>query len=255
MGQKIHPTGLRIGVIKPWESRWYANSNKFGDTLVEDYNLREYLLEKLAPAGVPKVEIERDAKRVYIYVHCAKPGMVIGRQGTEIEKLKKICENKLGGKEVSLNIVEIKQPDLDAQLVAENIASQLERRISHRRAIKQAIGRTMKLGARGIKIQCSGRLGGREIAGSETYHEGTIPLQTIRADIDYGFTEAKTTYGRIGVKVWLYRGEVLREVRNNGQRRRPGRGGNDRREGRPARAPREGRAPRAPRENKEGGND
>lgn len=251
MGQKIHPTGLRIGVIKPWESRWYAASNKFGDTLVEDYKLREYLLEKLAPAGVPKVEIERDAKRVYIYVHCAKPGMVIGRQGTEIEKLKKICENRLGGKEVSLNIVEIKQPDLDAQLVAENIASQLERRISHRRAIKQAIGRTMKLGARGIKVQCSGRLGGREIAGSETYHEGTIPLQTIRADIDYGFTEAKTTYGRIGVKVWLYRGEVLREVRNNGQRRRPGRGGNDRREGRPARAPRE----RAPRENKEGGND
>jgi small subunit ribosomal protein S3 len=227
MGQKINPTGLRIGVIKPWESRWYCEPGKFGDTLVEDYNLREYLLEKLAPAGVPKVEIERDAKRVYVNIHCAKPGMVIGRQGAEIEKLKAICSKKLGGKEVSLNIIEIKQPDLDAQLVAESIASQIERRISHRRAIKQAIGRTMKLGARGIKIQCSGRLGGREIAGAETYHEGTIPLQTIRADIDYGFTEAKTTYGRIGVKVWLYRGEVLREARNNNNRpRRRREGGN-----------------------------
>ena len=213
MGQKINPTGLRIGVIKPWESRWYANPNAFGDTLVEDYNLREYLLEKLAPAGVPKVEIERDAKRVYIRIHCAKPGMVIGRQGTEIEKLKNICIRKLGGKDVSLDIVEIKSPDLNAQLVAQNIATQLENRISYRRAVKQAIGRTMKLGARGIKIQCSGRIGGAEIARSETYHEGTIPLQTIRADIDYGFCEAKTTYGRIGVKVWLYRGEVLREAR------------------------------------------
>lgn len=153
MGQKINPTGLRIGVIKNWESRWYANPNKFGDTLVEDYNLREYLLEKLAPAGVPKVEIERDAKRVYINIHCAKPGMVIGRQGAEIEKLKKICEKKLGGKEVSLNIVEIKQPDLNAQLVAESIASQLERRVSYRRALKQAIGRTMKLGARASRLR------------------------------------------------------------------------------------------------------
>ncbi|MCQ2480488.1 MAG: 30S ribosomal protein S3 [Clostridia bacterium] len=220
MGQKINPTGLRIGVIKPWESRWYCDPNKFGDTLIEDYNLREYLLEKLAPAGVPKVEIERDAKRVYVNIHCAKPGMVIGRQGAEIEKLKEICSKKLGGKEVSLNIIEIKNPDLNAQLVAENIASQIERRISHRRAIKQSIGRIMKLGARGIKIQCSGRLGGREIAGSETYKEGTIPLQTIRADIDYGFAEAKTTYGRIGVKVWLYRGEVLREARTNNRPRR-----------------------------------
>ena len=222
MGQKINPTGLRIGVIKNWESRWYANPNKFGDTLVEDYNLREYLLEKLAPAGVPKVEIERDAKRVYINIHCAKPGMVIGRQGAEIEKLKKIC-----GKEVSLNIVEIKQPDLNAQLVAESIASQLERRVSYRRALKQAIGRTMKLGAKGIKTQVSGRLGGAEIARTEAYHEGTIPLQTIRADIDYGFAEAKTTYGRIGVKVWLYRGEVLRESRNTNSRpRRRREGGN-----------------------------
>ena len=229
MGQKINPTGLRIGVIKPWESRWYAKPEVFGDTLVEDYNLREYLLEKLAPAGVPKIEIERDAKRVYISIHCAKPGMVIGKAGAEIEKLKALCEKKLGGKEVSLNIVEIKQPDLDAQLVAESIASQLERRISYRRAVKQAIGRTMKLGAKGIKIQCSGRIGGAEIARNETYHEGTIPLQTIRADIDYGFAEAKTTYGRIGVKVWLYRGEVLREVkrdRDNSRPRRRREGGN-----------------------------
>ncbi len=226
MGQKINPTGLRIGVIKNWESRWYAAPEKFGDTLVEDYNLREYLLEKLAPAGVPKVEIVRDAKRVYVNIHCAKPGMVIGRQGAEIEKLKKICEKKLGGKEVSLNIIEIKQPDLNAQLVAESIASQLERRISYRRALKQAIGRAMKLGAKGIKTQVSGRVGGAEIARSETYKEGTIPLQTIRADIDYGFAEAKTTYGRIGVKVWLYRGEVLHESRNSSRPRRRREGGN-----------------------------
>ena len=226
MGQKINPTGLRIGVIKNWESRWYAAPNKFADNLVEDYELREYLLEKLAPAGVPKVEIERDAKRVYINIHCAKPGMVIGRQGAEIEKLKKLCEKKLGGKEVSLNIIEIKQPDLNAQLVAESIAAQLERRVSYRRALKQAIGRAMKLGARGIKIQASGRLAGAEIARSETYKEGTIPLQTIRADIDYGFAEAKTTYGRIGVKVWLYRGEVLHETRSNSRPRRRREGGN-----------------------------
>ena len=195
----------------------------FGANLVEDYELREYLLSTLAPAGVPKVEIERDAKRVYVNIHCAKPGMVIGRGGSEIEKLKEICKKKLGGdKEVSINIIEIKQPDLDAQLVAENIAAQLERRVSFRRAMKQCIGRTMKLGARGIKIQVSGRLGGAEIARSETYHEGTIPLQTIRADIDYGFAEAKTTYGRIGVKVWLYKGEVLHESSNRRPRRKEG---------------------------------
>ena len=215
MGQKVNPTGLRIGVIQNWEGRWYADKKDFGDTLVSDYNLREQLLETLAPAGVPKVEIERDAKRVRINIHCAKPGMVIGRQGAEIEKLKEICQKKLGGdKEVFINIVEIKQPDLDAQLVAENIASQLERRISFRRALKQSIGRTMKLGARGIKVQVSGRVGGAEIARTERYHEGTIPLQTIRADIDYGFAEAKTTYGRIGVKTWIYQGEVLHESRN-----------------------------------------
>ena len=214
MGQKINPTGLRIGVIKDWESRWYADKSSFGDTLVEDYNLREYLLKTLAPAGVPKVEIERDAKRVRINIHCAKPGMVIGRGGSEIEKLKKICEKKISGdKEVFINIVEVKQPDLNAQLVAENIAAQLEKRVSFRRALKQAISRTMKLGAKGIKTQVSGRIGGAEIARSEHYHEGTIPLQTIRADIDYGFAEAHTTYGIIGVKVWLYKGEVLHDTR------------------------------------------
>ena len=221
MGQKINPTGLRIGVIKDWESRWYAKKNEFGDTLVEDYELREYLLETHASAGVPKVEIERTAKRVRINIHVAKPGMVIGRGGAEIEKLKATLEKKLG-KEVSLNIIEIKNPDVNAQLVAESIASQLERRISFRRALKQAIGRAMKLGAKGIKCQVSGRVGGAEIARSETYKEGTIPLQTIRADIDYGFAEAKTTYGRIGVKVWIYTGEVL-QVSNNEKRERPAR--------------------------------
>ena len=189
--------------------------------LVEDYNLREWLLTKLAPAGVPKIEIERDANRVRINIHCAKPGMVIGRGGSEIDKLKAECEKKLG-KAVSLNIVEIKSPDLNAQLVAESIASQLERRISFRRALKQAIGRTMKLGAKGIKTQVSGRLGGADIARTEHYHEGTIPLQTIRADIDYGFAEAKTTYGRVGVKVWIYRGEVLHDNANRRPRREGG---------------------------------
>lgn len=219
MGQKINPTGLRIGVIKPWESRWYAKDENFGDTLVEDYHLRKFLLETLANAGVPKVEIERDAKRVYVKIHCARPGMIIGRQGAEIEKLRAACEKKLGGKKVHLDIIEVKSPDLNAQLVAENIAQQLEKRVSFRRALKQAIGRTMKLGARGIKIQVSGRLGGAEIARTEHYHEGTIPLQTIRADIDYGFAEAKTTYGRIGVKVWLYKGEVLRTAQGDQRRR------------------------------------
>ena len=215
MGQKVNPTGLRIGVIKNWESRWYADKKDFGDTLISDNKLRTYLLKTLAPAGVPKVEIERDSKRVRINIHCAKPGMVIGKGGSEIEKLKATCKKMLGGeKDVYINIVEIKQPDLNAQLVAENIASQLERRISFRRALKQSIGRTMKLGAKGIKTQVSGRLGGAEIARTEHYHEGTIPLQTIRADIDYGFAEAKTTYGRIGVKVWIYKGEVLHDTRS-----------------------------------------
>lgn len=216
MGQKCNPTGLRIGVIKNWDSRWYAKKGEFGDTLVEDYKLRNYLLESLNGAGVPKVEIERDAKRVRINIHCAKPGMVIGKQGAEIEKLKAVCAKKLGkdANEVFINIVEIKQPDLNATLVAQSVAQQLERRVSFRRAVKGAIRNTMRLGARGIKIMVSGRIGGAEIARSETYKEGTIPLQTIRADIDYGFAEANTTYGKIGVKTWIYQGEVLRESRN-----------------------------------------
>ncbi len=214
MGQKINPTGLRIGVIKDWESRWFAKKGEFGDLLVEDNKIREFLLELLAPAGVPKVEIERDPKRVRINIFCAKPGIVIGRGGAEIEKLKETVKKMLSGdKDVFINITEIKQPDLNAQLVAENIALQLEKRVSFRRALKQSIGRTMKAGAKGIKAQVSGRVGGAEIARTEQYHEGTIPLQTIRADIDYGFAEAKTTYGRIGVKIWIYKGEVLHESR------------------------------------------
>ena len=212
MGQKVNPHGLRVGVIKNWDSRWFVKDSVFGDTLVEDYKLRNYLLKLLEPAGVPKVEIERDASRVRIFIHCAKPGIVIGRGGAEIEKLKATCEKMLG-RPVIINIVEIKNPDLNAQLVAASIAVQLEKRASFRRAMKMAIGRAMKFGAKGIKIQISGRVGGAEIARTENYHEGTIPLQTLRADIDYGFAEAKTTYGRIGVKVWLYNGEVLRDNR------------------------------------------
>ena len=208
MGQKVNPHGLRVGVIKDWDSRWFAKKNQIGDTLVSDYNLRTYLKKTLYAAGVAKIEIERDATRVRVNIHCAKPGIVIGKGGAEIEKLRLTCEKMLG-KATLLNIVEIKTPDLNAQLVAESIAQQLEKRISFRRAMKQAIGRAMKLGAKGIKTQVSGRLGGAEIARTEQYHEGTIPLQTLRADIDYGFAEANTTYGRIGVKTWIYRGEVL----------------------------------------------
>ncbi len=221
MGQKVNPHGLRVGVIKDWDSRWFAKDEEFGDTLVSDYKLRKYLKEKLYAAGVPRIEIERVGGRVRVVIHCAKPGMIIGKGGTEIEKLRLDIERFLGIKGVSVNVNEIKNPDLDAQLVAESIASQLERRISFRRAMKLAIGRTMRLGARGIKISCGGRLGGAEIARTEHYHEGTIPLQTLRADIDYGFAEAKTTYGRIGIKVWIYGGEVLQVV----QRDRRGRDG------------------------------
>ena len=209
MGQKVNPHGLRVGVIKDWDSRWFAKDKDFGDTLVEDYNLRKHLKKKLYGAGVPKIEIERDASKVRIHIHCAKPGMVIGKGGTEIEKLRLECE-KILNKPVAINIVEVKSPDLNAQLVAENIAQQLEKRISFRRAMKQAIGRAMRFGAKGIKTQVGGRLGGAEIARTEQYHEGTIPLQTIRADIDYGFAEADTTYGKIGIKVWIYKGEVLK---------------------------------------------
>ena len=221
MGQKVNPHGLRVGVIKDWDSRWFAKDKDFGDTLVEDYNLRKMLKKQQYAAGVPKIEIERDASKVRIHIHCAKPGMVIGKGGAEIDKLRVQCEAFLK-KPVAINIVEVKSPDLNAQLVAENIAQQLEKRTSFRRAMKQAIGRAMKFGAKGIKTQVAGRLGGAEIARTEQYHEGTIPLQTIRADIDYGFAEAATTYGRIGVKVWLYRGEVLHDNRKPRTPRREG---------------------------------
>ena len=225
MGQKVNPHGLRVGVIKNWDSRWFVSDEKFGDTLVSDYNIRKYLKKELQSAGVPKIEIERDSQRVRVFIHCAKPGMVIGRGGAEIEKYKNELQ-KMVGMPVALNVVEVRQPDLDAQLVAENIAAQLERRVAFRRAMKMAIRNTMRLGAKGIKITCGGRLGGAEIARSEHSHEGTIPLQTLRADIDYGFWEANTTYGKIGVKVWIYKGEVLNEVNRasanaNNDRKRP----------------------------------
>ena len=218
MGQKVNPHGLRVGVIKNWDSRWFAKDEVFGDTLVSDYNIRKYLKNELQDAGVPKIEIERDSRRVRVFVHCAKPGMVIGKGGVEIEKYKAELE-KMVKMPVSLNVIEVRQPDLNAQLVAENVCSQLEKRVAFRRAMKMAIRNTMRLGAKGIKIMCSGRLAGAEIARSETYHEGTIPLQTLRADIDYGFWEANTTYGKLGIKVWIYKGEVLSEVnRPNGRR-------------------------------------
>ena len=208
MGQKVNPHGLRVGVIKDWDSRWFAKKADFGDTLVEDYNLRKTLKKQLYLAGVPKIEIERDASKVRIHIHCAKPGMVIGKGGAEIEVTKKEL-SKLTDKKVMVDIKEIKRPDRDAQLVAENIAQQLENRVSFRRAMKSCMGRTMKSGAMGIKTCCSGRLGGADIARAEFYSEGTIPLQTLRADIDYGFAEANTTYGKVGVKVWIYKGEIL----------------------------------------------
>ena len=250
MGQKVNPHGLRVGVIKNWDSRWYASDEKFGDILVSDYNLREYLKNKLLTAGISKIEIERDANEtVKVFIHCAKPGMIIGKGGSEIDKIREDVE-KVTGKKAVVNVIEVKPVDLDAQLVAESICSQLERRIAFRRAMKQAIGRTMKLGAKGIKIACSGRLAGAEIARTEHYHEGTIPLQTIRADIDYGFWEANTTYGKIGVKVWIYKGEILSEVNKTTEektdrpRRRFNKDGKDNRNTR--------RAPRAPK-NTEGG--
>ena len=211
MGQKVNPHGLRVGVIKDWDSRWYARNEKVGDLLVEDKKLRDYLKKTLYSAGIPKIEIERDNAKVRIYLHCARPGVVIGKGGEAIEALRLKVE-KMIGKSVALNIVEVKSPDMDAQLVAENIAQQLEKRIGFRRAMKNAMGRAMRIGARGIKTQVSGRLGGAEIARTEHYHDGTIPLQTLRADIDYGFAEAATTYGRIGVKVWVYKGEILSQA-------------------------------------------
>ena len=211
MGQKVNPHGLRVGVIKDWDSRWYARNEKVGDLLVEDKKIRDYLKKTLYSAGIPKIEIERDNAKVRIYLHCARPGVVIGKGGEQIEQYRLTVE-KMIGKPVALNIVEVKQVDTNAQLVAENIAQQLEKRISHRRAMKNSMARAMRAGAKGIKVCCSGRLGGREIAGVEHYHEGTIPLQTIRADIEYGFAEAATTFGRIGVKVWIYKGEVLSQT-------------------------------------------
>ena len=242
MGQKVNPHGLRVGVIKNWDSRWFVSGKEFGDTIVSDYKIREYVKAKLQGAGVPRIEIERDASRVRVFIQCAKPGVVIGFHGAEIEKLRAELEAMVG-RPVVVNVIEIKNPDVNAQLVAESIAAQLEKRVSFRRAMKLAIGRTMRLGVKGIKVSCAGRLGGAEIARTEHYHEGTIPLQTLRADIDYGFWEANTTYGKIGIKVWIYKGEVFnenaashrserperRQRRNNGDRRNQNgerRGGN-----------------------------
>ncbi len=251
MGQKVNPHGLRVGVIKNWDSRWFAKDEVFGDTLVSDYNVRTYLKKEMYAAGVSKIEIERDGHRVRIFVNCAKPAMIIGRGGVEIEKYRKKLEAMLG-MPVALNVVEIRQPDLDAQLVAENIAKQLEGRVAFRRAMKMAIRNTMRLGAKGIKINCGGRLGGAEIARSEHYREGTIPLQTLRADIEYGFAEANTTYGKIGVKVWIYKGEILNEVNRPGSAPRR----NDRRDNRGERRDNRGngnfRGDR--RDNRQGGN-
>ena len=213
MGQKINPIGLRVGIIRDWESRWYAEKD-YADLLHEDIQIREYLDDKLKNAALSKVEIERAANRVNITIHTGKPGMVIGKGGSEVEKLRKELSN-LTGKRVHINIVEVKKVDLDAKLVAENIAQQLEARISFRRAQKQAIQRTMRAGALGVKTQVSGRLGGADIARAEHYSEGTVPLHTLRADIDYAHAEADTTYGKLGVKVWIYRGEVLPEKPKN----------------------------------------
>ena len=221
MGQKVNPHGLRVGVIKGWDSKWYAGKD-YEKFLLEDIKIREFIKEKLFLSGISKVEIERASNKARISIHTAKPGMVIGRQGSNIELLKSDLK-KMTESAIEINIVEVKAPELDAQLVAESIAQQLEKRISFRRAMKMSIGNAMRRGAKGIKIMCSGRLGGAEIARSEQYHEGTIPLQTLRADIDYGFAEANTTYGKVGVKVWLYKGEVLNEVKSRKPRREGGR--------------------------------
>ncbi|WP_040210024.1 30S ribosomal protein S3 [Clostridium polynesiense] len=209
MGQKVHPHGLRVGVIKDWNAKWFADKRNFADNLVADQEIREFVKKALFNSGISKIEIERAAKRVKLNIYTAKPGVVIGKGGSGIENLKKNLKNELGLNNVLINIVEVKNTEVDAQLMAENIAAQLEKRISFRRAMKQTIQRAMRAGAKGVKTSCSGRLGGAEIARTEHYHEGTIPLQTLRADIEYGFAEANTTYGKIGVKVWVYKGEVL----------------------------------------------
>ena len=208
MGQKVHPIGMRIGIIRDWESKWYAGKKEYKDLLHEDLLIRKFLLKRLKDAAIARVQIERAANRVNITIHTAKPGMVIGKGGTEVDNLRNQL-NSMTGKRIHINISEIKSPDLDAKLVAENIAQQLERRVAFRRAMRQGIQRTLRAGAKGIKVQVSGRLGGADIARSEGYAEGTVPLHTLRADIDYALAEAHTTYGRIGVKVWIYRGEIL----------------------------------------------
>ena len=276
MGQKVNPHGFRVGVIKDWDSRWYARNEKVGDLIVEDQKIRKFLKKTLYGAGVPKIEIERDNAKVRIFLHCARPGMVIGENATKVEALRQDVE-KLIGKPVQLSIVEIRRNEVDtnAQLVAENIAQQLEKRISFRRAMKKAISSAMRAGAKGIKVSASGRLGGAEIARTEHYHEGSIPLQTLRADIEYGFAEAATTYGRIGIKVWVYKGEILSQAlrttprtidlskpyrehsdrprRRDGQRRSGNGNFNRNREGRPANGGYNRPANGAPRA-KEGGN-
>jgi len=209
MGQKVHPKGFRLGINKEWDSRWFAKDNEFEKYLLEDFKIRKHIKDKLYSAGISKIEIERAARRIKVIVHTAKPGIVIGRAGAGVEALRKELEKVTGGKTISLDIKEIKIPELDAQLVAENIAAQLEKRVSFRKAMKQAMARALKSGAKGIKTMVSGRLGGADIARTEWYKEGRIPLQTLRADIDYGFAEAHTTYGRIGVKAWIYKGEIL----------------------------------------------
>lgn len=212
MGQKVNPIGLRIGIIKDWEGKWYADKKNFSTLLLEDYNLRKFVKKKLYAAGIARIQIERAANKIKLSIHTAKPGIVIGRGGVEVENLRKQLE-QMTSKHVNINIVEVKVPEVDAQLLSENVASQLERRIAFRRAMKQSVGRAMKMGAKGIRISASGRLAGAEIARTEWYSEGKVPLHTLRADIDYGFAEANTTYGKIGVKVWIYKGEVLPEGR------------------------------------------
>lgn len=214
MGQKVHPHGLRVGVIKDWDAKWYADKKHYAELLQEDLEIRNYIKEKMYDAGISRVVIERAANQLKLDVYTARPGMVIGRGGAEVDALRKEIENKTG-KRVQINVVEIENPDLDAQLVAENIAAQLERRVSFRRAMKQAMNRAMRMGAEGFKVQSSGRLGGAEMARTEGYSEGRVPLHTLRADIDYGFAEANTTYGKIGVKVWINKGEILPEVDND----------------------------------------
>ncbi len=210
MGQKVNPHGLRVGIIKPWDTQWYADKKEFSVYLKEDHTIRTFLKKKYYAAAISKIIIERAAGRATVTIHTGRPGVLIGKAGSEIEVIKKELAKLTGGKQVVINVTEVKKIDADAQLVAESVAAQLEKRISYRRAVKQAIGRTMRAGVKGVKIQVGGRLDGREIAGSEHYHEGSIPLQTLRADIDYGFAEAHTTFGMIGVKCWVYKGEVLK---------------------------------------------